>query len=186
MLSFVLLSSAFFLFSFFFLPIFPFIHFSPVRSRFPSSFFSFSCFFNSSFFSPFSVPLLPSLFICICVHNFLSNPLRTFKIRVQLSCIWTRLSGARKRHAASWHWWNSSDRPDAHIALRHEVTLQGQSTGYCPELYGNHSLLRHEFTFLVLFWSLFYVKSGLIASYNLQQIHGHSLLQPTRHDTTRQ
>jgi hypothetical protein len=38
--------------------------------------------------------------------------------------------------------------------------------------------------FLFYFEAGFYVKSDLIASYNLQQIHGHSLLQPTRHDKT--
>jgi hypothetical protein len=38
--------------------------------------------------------------------------------------------------------------------------------------------------FLFYFEAGFYVKSDLIASYNLQQIHGHSLLQPTRQDKT--
>lgn len=38
--------------------------------------------------------------------------------------------------------------------------------------------------FLFHFEAGFYVKRDLIASYNLQQIHGHSLLQPTRHDKT--
>lgn len=38
--------------------------------------------------------------------------------------------------------------------------------------------------FLFHFEAGFYVKRDLIASYNLQQIHGHSRLQPTRHDKT--
>jgi hypothetical protein len=102
------------------------------------------------------------------------------KITVQVPCIWTRLSEARSRHPTSCQWWNLSDPPESHIASPHKLYFKDRASVPLQSLATILYYARSSYI-LLYFEAGFYVKSGLITSYN-QQIHGHSLLKPTRQD----
>jgi hypothetical protein len=91
------------------------------------------------------------LFVSVFVYEYLSNPLQPFKITVETSLHLNLALGCEEAACSVV----TMVKPLGPSRYSHRLSARSYASRtehrFLSELYGNHSLLCHEFTFLVLF-----------------------------------